>query len=166
MEISFEVILLHTAFCCMACDGDIDPSEVELIKEYSKNESKFGSFDIDKELERLTDEINRKGKSFLKNYLYELSQFQMNEEQELEVLRVAAKMIQADNIVQYSEIKFFKIIRSELKVDDATILANVKDIDETYLAQDIKADYILFEDYFNNIEIPQFSTEILNQIKK
>jgi len=73
-------------------------------------------------------------------------------------INVAVQTIRADKKVEYSEIKFFKIIRSLLKhVTDETLLVSVDGIDESYLEQDIKADYFqIFDDYFENIEIKQF----------
>ena len=35
--ITFDKLLLNTAFCCMACDGNIDPKEIELIKSMCSN---------------------------------------------------------------------------------------------------------------------------------
>jgi len=55
--------------------------------------------------------------------------------------------------IDYSEIKFFKIIRSNLKiVSDEILLENIDGIDENYLAQDICFDYFqIYEDYFDSI---------------
>lgn len=157
MTMTFSEFLLRTAFACMACDGEIAPQEVDLIKSMAAAESLFGSIDINKELDTLVADINQRGKSFLKSYLSLLSEMELSEKEELDVLRVALKTIWADNKIEYSEIKFFKILRSNLKVDDQTILDKVAGVDETYLAQDIRADYMqLYESYFNSIQIPKF----------
>lgn len=154
----FNELLLRTAFVCMSCDGEIAPEEVELIKQMSNERHYFGDIDIDKELNHLMEEINQKGKGFLKQYLYSLSEESLTEEQELKVADIAVQTIRADNKVEYSEIKFFKTIRSNLKtVSDDTLLEKVDGIDENYLAQDIRTDYVqIFEDYFNTIELPKF----------
>lgn len=57
-------LLLRTAFCCMACDGEIAPEEVELVKQMAKEKHLFGDIDIEKELNELVEEINQKGKLF------------------------------------------------------------------------------------------------------
>ena len=158
-------LLLRTAFACMSCDGDIASEEVDLIKQMSKEKQLFGEIDIDKELDELVKEINLKGKGFLKQYLVSLAEESLTEEQELKVADVAVQTIRADNKIEYSEIKFFKIIRSNLKiVSDETLLAKIDGIDENYLAQDIRADYLqIFDDYFNSIELPKFEFQILDQ---
>lgn len=155
-------LLLRTAFACMSCDGDIASEEVELIKQMSKEKHLFGEVDIDKELDRLVNEINLKGKGFLKQYLKSLAEESLTEEQELKVADVAVQTIRADNRIEYSEIKFFKVLRSNLKiVSDETLLEKIDGIDENYLAQDIQADYLqMYDDYFNTTELPKF--EILN----
>ena len=58
-------LLLRTAFACMSCDGDIATEEVELIKQMANEKHLFGDIEIDKELDKLVNEINIKGKVFL-----------------------------------------------------------------------------------------------------
>lgn len=154
-------LLLRTAFACMACDGDIASEEVELIKKIATEKHLFGDIDIDKELKKLVEEINTHGKSFLKRYLTILAEQDMTEEEELNIADVAVQTIRADNIIQYSEIKFFKVLRSNLKlVTDETLLEKIDGIDENYLAQDIQADYLqIYDDYFNTIELHEFKIE-------
>lgn len=156
-------LLLRTAFACMSCDGDIASEEVELIKRLDREKRLFGEIDIDKELDELVKEINLKGKGFLKQYLVSLAEESLTEEQELKVADVAVQTIRSDKRIEYSEIKFFKVLRSNLKiVSDETLLEKIDGIDENYLAQDIQADYLqIYDDYFCTIELPKF--EILKQ---
>ena len=156
-------LLLRTAFACMSCDGDIATEEVELIKQMANEKHLFGDIDIDKELNRLVEEINQKGKGFLKQYLTTLADQTLTAEQELQLADVAVQTIRIDNRIEYSEIKFFKVLRSNLKiVSDETLLEKIDGIDENYLAQDIQADYLqMYDDYFNTIELPKF--DILKQ---
>ncbi len=154
-------LLLRTAFACMSCDGDIAPEEVDMIKQMSKEKLLFGKMDIDKVLDELVNEINIKGKGFLKQYLIDLAEQTLTEDEELKVADVAVQTIRADNVIKYSEIKFFKVLRSNLKVvSDETLLDKIEGIDENYLAQDIRADYLqLYDDYFNAIELPKFNIQ-------
>jgi len=151
-------LLLRTAFACMSCDGDIATEEVYVIKQMAREKHLFGDIDIDKELDSLVSEINLKGKGFLKEYLQSLADGELTEEQELKVADVAVQTIRADDRIEYSEIKFFKVLRSNLKnVSDETLLEKIDGIDENYLAQDIRTDYLqMYDDYFNAIELPIF----------
>ena len=156
-------LLLRTAFACMSCDGDIATEEVELIKQMANEKHLFGDIDIEKKLDDLVQEINLKGKRFLKEYLISLTEKTLTEDEELKVADVAVQTIRADNRIEYSEIKFFKVLRSNLKVvTDETLLEKIDGIDENYLAQDIRADYLqMYDDYFNTIELPKFElTEV------
>lgn len=158
-------LLLKTAFACMSCDGEIAAEEVDVLKQMAQNKHLFGDIDINKELDRLVQEININGKIFLKQYLLSLSELTLTEDEELKIADVAVQTIRSDNKIEYSEIKFFKVIRSNLKnVSDNKLLETIEGIDENYLAQDIKTDYLhLYEDYFDNIELPKFN--ILNDLK-
>lgn len=158
-------LLLRTAFACMSCDGDIASEEVDLIKQMANEKHLFGDVDIEKELDELVKEINLKGKGFLKQYLISLAEETLTEEQELQIADVAVHTIRIDNRVEYSEIKFFKVLRSNLKnVSDETLLEKIDGIDENYLSQDIQADYLqMYDDYFNTIELPRFN---LNELKE
>ena len=160
-------LLLRTAFACMSCDGDIATEEVDMIKQMSKEKNLFGDVEIDKVLDKLVDEINHKGKGFLKQYLVSLAEQTLTEDEELKIADVAVQTIRADNVIQYSEIKFFKVLRSNLKiVSDETLLEKIEGIDEEFLAQDIHADYLqMFEDYFNTIELPRFKLNDIHETR-
>ena len=156
-------LLLRTAFACMACDGDIAQEEVDLIKSLDSEEHLFGEIEIDKELNAMLTEINELGKGFLKSYLNLVNEAQLNEEDAIKLLDVAVKTIKADNIIKYSEIKFFKVIKANLNISDETILEKVEGIDEMWVAQDIKDYGLLYDSYFENIELPKFDLKALSE---
>lgn len=147
----FNQLLLKTAFSCMACDGDIDSREIDLIKKLQKEDKKFGDINTEIELNKLLEDINKNGKLFIKRYFHDLNTFNLTEENELNVIEVAIETIKADDKVEYAEIKFFKVIRSKLKIKNETILDKHPDF-EDYLEQDIISDAYLFnlqEDFLN-----------------
>lgn len=157
MENVFEKLLLQTSFACMACDGEIAHEEVATIKSFAEEKKVFGNLDIETELQMLIKEINKKGKIFLKQYLLMVADSSLSIEQESAVLQIALDTIKSDNDVRYSEVKFFKVLRSNLKnITDKEILKRVDGIDESYLAQDIKQSYIeMYDSYFDNIELSE-----------
>ena len=87
-----------------------------------------------------------------------LKQAQLNEQEELTLIDFAIQTINADEQIEYSEIKFFKNIRHRLNVSDEKILACFPDI-EQYLEDDIITDSFLdniTSQYFQISELPQF----------
>ena len=150
-------LLLRTAFSCMACDGDIATVEVCLIKHMANECHLFGDVDVDREHEKLVNEVKEQGNDFLKSFLSNLSEQSLTEEDEIKIASVAVQTILADNKVEYSEIKFFKIIRSYLKkVSDEVLMDKIDGIDENFLSPDIIADDVdVYDDYFatNNFEL-------------
>lgn len=156
--ISFDKLLLKTAFCCMASDGHIDVREVELIKSMCDKSPLFENFNFQEEMNLLIDNINSQGKRFIQEYLNSLLNVTLSEEDILTLIDFAIQIINADEQIEYSEIKFFKNIRHRLKITDEKILAIYPDV-EMFLAEDIKSDSLLDKitsQYMNSVELPYF----------
>lgn len=167
----FSNLLLKTAFACMACDGDIDESEVKLVKSMEETDKIFGVESIEEELNALIQAINNQGFGFLKSFLNQLETVDLVVSQEIQLVRTAVKTIKADDEEKYSEIKFFKILRSKLKVSDNELIAQLpefENLEEDYLQQDIiSSSYLkkLTEDYFETSELPMFESINLSHLQ-
>lgn len=162
--ISFDKLLLKTAFCCMACDGKIDEREIDLIKNIVENSENLRGLNFQSEINHLIDEVNLKSNQFILEYLDQLKNFGFTEQQELEIIDISIKTINADENIEYTEIKFFKNIRHRLKIDNETILNVFPDI-EYFLEDDISVDSsldIITNQYLTSIELPKF--ELFNVI--
>lgn len=120
-------LYLKTAFACMACDGEIANEELELVKHFATSSSLFEGLEIEKQLNEYVAEINDQGLSFLAGYINNIVNAQLTEQQELDLAKIAIKMIEADRKIEYSEISFFKRIRSKLRVSDDKLLEIFKD---------------------------------------
>ena len=143
----------------MACDGDIDKREIKLIKRLHKEKKTFGEIDINSEMDNLLLAINRDGHQFLKDYFNELTTSELTEANELKLIEVSIDTIKADEKVEYSEIKFFKVIRSKLKIGNELILDKHPDF-EDYLEQDI-----ISESYLSRLQEDFFDTHISNEFE-
>lgn len=142
----------------MSCDGHIDSREIELLTKLGEDQKLFGDLKLNEELNHLIKKINTAGETFLRDYLTELKEAGLYEAEELEIIRVAIKTIEADEKIEYSEIKFFKIIRYKLKISNNKILSVMPEIEE-YLEQDIINDRYtdrLKADFFNSYSAPIF----------
>lgn len=156
--ITFDKLLLKTAFCCMASDGNIDKREVELIRRMCEQSSLFINFDFNKEINALLSKINERGTEFIEYYFNLLNNSDLTEKEELTIIEFAINTINADDVVEYSEIKFFKAIRKCLNISDENILTSFPDI-ELYLEEDIDTESKLdklVNNYLKSIELPQF----------
>lgn len=152
-------LLLKTAFACMVCDGDIDKSEIELIKKYHIKKKAFGNIAIEKEMKRLVDAINLDSNHFIREYFEELSQVELSKENELKIIEIAIDIIEADEKIEYNEIRFFKIIRSKLKIANEEILEVYPHMEE-YLETDI-----ISESYLTNLQYGFFDSSHLPQFR-
>lgn len=149
-------LYLKTVFCCIACDGDIAEEEVGLIRELSSKDKLFSDMDTEKYTNTWINEINKRGSMFLQNYLNEIATEDLNEKEQLLLISLAFNAIEADNRIEYSEVKFFKKIRSRLSISDETILGKFPN-KEDFLLPDLKvAELPMWDEntYFNQITIP------------
>lgn len=157
-KITFDKLLLKTAFCCMASDGHIDKREIAIIKSMCNNSPLFENFDFQEEINALVKKINARGKEFIVYYLDLLKNTTLSEEEEITLIDFAVQTIKADEQIKYAEIKFFKLIRHNLKIDDEKILAAFPDL-EQFLQQDISIESSLEKitrQYLDIAELPQF----------
>ncbi len=152
-------IYLKTAFCCIACDGEIAPEEVEKIKELPQ----FKEMDLQQLLSGYLTQLRSEGNRFLKRYLDEVKTAALTEEEECELVSIAIQTIEVDKSIEYNEVAFFKKIRKRLKASDEKLLTAIPEnpavIDqiypEDYLLPDItdEDDLSLWDEAFNGIDI-------------
>lgn len=164
MNKKFDELLLKTAFCCMASDGEIAQEEIDTIQKLCQREEMLKKMDFQNEIKRFVEEINKQGMQFIKDYLDELEKTSLTEPENINLLNIVFEVIFADGKVEYSEVKFFRNIRVRLSISDEVIeknFANTPDLD-VFLAKDI-VDHLSVEkvtqQYFSSIEIPQFNLE-------
>lgn len=139
-----EELYLKTIFCCIACDGNIATEEVDMVRDLCAKDRIFHNLDSEEYLNAWITEINEQGGVFLQTYLKEINSVELNEQEQLLLVSLAIKAIEADNSIEYAEVKFFKKIRSKLTISDEAILAEHLD-KEDFLLPDI-----------NITEIPQW----------
>ena len=142
----------------MASDGNIDKKEVALIKKMCSKSPLFKNFDFKEEINSLVNRLNDNGKDFINYYFGLLNVANLSIEEELTLIDFAVNTIKADELIEYSEIKFFKVIRHNLKVSDEQILDAFPEI-ESWLEDDIIAVSNidkLINQYFEAAELPQF----------
>ena len=148
-------LYLKTAFCCMACDGDIATEEIELIKEYvAAHPDLFADIDIEQTLNIYINAINRSGAHFLMAYIDELANDTLSENEKLEIIRLAISIIEADKNIEYSEVSFFKRIRTQFRTLSDEQILNILPGREIFMLPDNNEDKYDFEDFkFDNIKL-------------
>lgn len=133
-------LYLKTAFCCMACDGDIADEEVALLKKTAAEENVFDGLDIQAKLNEYVAGINEQGRQFLNNYIEEVKEAGLDDDDALQLIKIAIDTIEADNQIEYSEVSFFKKVRKNLSISDEKILETMPD-KEDYLLPDVEEDF-------------------------
>ena len=148
-------LYLRTAFCCMACDGEIADEEVALLNKLALTEQVFGDPDIQMSINNYIDSINKLGKVFLEEYLEDVRNACLDDSSSLQLVKIAIDTIEADNQVEYSEVSFFKRIRKQLSIKDEVILEAMPD-KEDYLLPDVETEDIFDWSFsFQSIQLPE-----------
>lgn len=135
-----EELYLKTVFCCMACDGDIADEEVALVQDLCAKDNLFGDIDVGRYINEWIKEVNNNGRAFLQSYIDEVASAKLDTAAQLVLIDLAIKTIEADNRIEYSEVKFFKKIRFRLTVSDEEILAKHPDKEDFLLPDNNVAD--------------------------
>ena len=133
-------LYLKTAFCCMACDGEIADEEIALLNRTATNEHVFDGLDIQDKINEFVSAINIQGKQFLNNYLDEVKGAELDDDDAIQLIKIAIETIEADNQIEYSEVSFFKRVRKNLSISDDVILNSMPD-KEDYLLPDVGEDF-------------------------
>jgi uncharacterized tellurite resistance protein B-like protein len=152
----------------MSCDGDIDKREIAVIQSMCEKSALFQGFDFQTEINALVEQINAEGKKFLSGYLNLLKETGLTTEEELALIDIAIQTILADEVVEYSEVKFFKNIRHRLKVSNEEILNSFPNI-ENWLEDDISTDSfldVITKQYMELSELPRFDLIKIGKEKK
>ena len=122
MEIKdFKKLLFKTAFCVMACDGSIDDLEIQEMRKIDSSTTYFSDIDLSDELDELINELHNKNIKIVKNLFDSLRENTLTISQELLILEVTMRIINADDIIDDNEVRFLKLIRSKLDVGDQII---------------------------------------------
>ncbi len=114
-NVEFRKILFKGAFSVMACDGEVAESEVAEMKEMLINSPYFDSLDHETELKLAFADLKLNGTKSIQMFFQTLENSDLSERQELQMVEVLIRMVQADNKVDDNELIFMHNIKSRLK---------------------------------------------------
>ena len=117
----FKKLLFKTAFCVMACDGSIDDLEIQEMRKIDSNTTYFSDIDLSDELDELINELHNKNIKIVKNLFDSLRENTLTISQELLILEVTMRIINADDVIDDNEVRFLNLIRSKLDLGNQII---------------------------------------------
>ena len=105
----------------MACDGSIDKMEIQELKKIDSSTTYFSDIDLSDELDHLIDDLKNKNIKIVKNLFDSLRENKLTISQELLVLEITMRIINADNVIDENEVRFLNLIRSKLELGNEII---------------------------------------------
>lgn len=129
----------------MACDGDIATEEIATVGRLSA-EHQLLNEGLEEQLNAWVKELNERGSLFLRAYINELSASNLGHDEEMKLVALAIETIEADERIEYAEVKFFKRIRRALKqISNEDILAQHPDKEDFLLEDNFYTEEIEWE---------------------
>ena len=108
--------LIKIAFCSMACDSEIDKSELDKMNEIVEKDFYFKGHSLSKEINLLKTDFDKKGQILVENILNEQLFLDYSESQRIIIIEVSIGIIKADKRLEKSEINFINQLISNLKI--------------------------------------------------
>jgi len=121
VNITFKKMLFDIACATVACDGDIDDREVRELRFIDESTIYFGDIDLSGHLDHFLQNVKLQPDETINNVVLQLRKMSLSPVEELLVLEVALRIVYADIRIDPEEIKFLKLIRSFLSIDDEII---------------------------------------------
>ena len=108
--------LIKIAFCSMACDSDIDKSEIAKINEIVEKDFYFDGYSLSKDINLLKKEFDATGPILIEKILNEQLFLNYSESQKIILIEVSIGIIKADKKIEITEIDFINQLISNLKI--------------------------------------------------
>ena len=132
-QLDFTRLLFRAAFCVMACDGEIDDREIEELRLINEKTRYFAGLDLEAEIQNMLGELRCMGRRFVQNLFRAIEVMELNVVQELRLLEVCTRIVNADEKVEENEVRFLRCLRQELAVHDELVVQRFGRIE--YLVQ-------------------------------
>ena len=132
----FKKILFKTAVLAMACDGEIHEAEIKELRKIATTTAYFKGTDFDSLLDDLVRKIRKQGRIVVREYFDVMRNMEFTSSEELLILEVALRIIQADKIIDENEERFMKILRRSLLISDEILKLRFGNIDYIMLTKD------------------------------
>ena len=117
----FQKLLMETVICSIACDGDIDDREIAELHNIIDNAQYFKGIESVGFTRQMIHEVRSDGLGFVGNYFKHLEKIELSSGQELLLLEIIIRIIQADERIDENEVAFLKHVRSKLRIYDEII---------------------------------------------
>ena len=115
--------LIKIAFCSMACDSDIDKSEITKINMIVEKDFYFDGYLLSNDINILKKEFDKTGPILIEKILNEQLFLNYSESQKIIIIEVSIGVIKADKILEITEIDFINQLISNLKIPSDIIKA-------------------------------------------
>lgn len=119
---SLQRLLIKAAICTIACDGEIHEKEIMELGSIISSSQYFASFEDKQVLAVELAGVKADGTRYLVEFFSALSAADLSSVQELLLLEIVLRIVNADGRFDENELVFLKAIRSRMRVYDEIIV--------------------------------------------
>lgn len=151
----FQKLLFRSAVCVMACDGEIHEDEKKEIEKIVNATHYFKGMDCSPELQHIIAEIEEQGKAVIRSYFNQIRESDFTPVQELILLEILMRIINADKKLDPNEIKFLQIVKSKLQVHEEIILERFGQVDLLFNRRYKNVDKSFKDEFIEKFPLPK-----------
>jgi uncharacterized tellurite resistance protein B-like protein len=106
----------------MAADGEIHEKEITELKSFVSESAYFLDFDFEPALKENLSSVRSHGKDSINGLLKDLTLFDLNKHQQLILVEVLFRIMDADHKIEENEIVLFQKIKTKLNIPDEELI--------------------------------------------
>ena len=120
----FSKELLKIAFAATVCDGDIDESELEVIRALEKEDFYLKGEDLSDVLDQYEKDAEDDFLEFANTAVKETYKLDLSPAEKMVIINLAIAIVRADNKMQLEEISFIKSLILNLQLPEELVIAS------------------------------------------
>jgi uncharacterized tellurite resistance protein B-like protein len=119
----FQKLLLQSGVFAMACDGDIHPDEVKLLKDMAATNAHFKKFNHEQELASCVELLQSDPKGSIVRFFADLEKRTLTEDQMKVMADLVVQVVEADDVIMEEELHYLLRLQESLKLTDQQFVA-------------------------------------------
>jgi|SaaInlStandDraft_1057018.scaffolds.fasta_scaffold28655_3 hypothetical protein len=143
---NFNEILFKTSVLSMCIDGELQSEEMEFFKSFSKGNTYFSEFVVEKKFRSVVDGIRFDLNGFIEGLTEDVRESDLEKQYILIILDVVIALIQSDDKVDQNEVFLLRKLLDIFNLDREFLLGRYPDLSDALMQPEAKMEERSFDD--------------------